>query len=154
MRGLFVLSVLVLTAACAPTDRSDSSARPSSVSSVPDLPVPTPRPEGPAVRTATPVPVPRPDRPRAEPFDLARLDGSTEAAVVAMIGQPDEVREQSPGKVWVYRHGSCRVEVHMYPSVDVDNMAALGAAIVPSTLAQGERERCRRSLGERTGRVR
>jgi|GEM_PF-713254 len=141
MRELLVLTLMLTVAACstaAPPRAVDPSASP----------LPTPRPGEAKTRPA--VPVPRPDRPASAPFDLGLLGGATESTVVSMIGRPDEIREQPPGKVWVYSHGACSVEVYLYPSVDVGSMAVLGTALVPDTLAGPERERCRRSLARRT----
>src|SRR3546814_17563766 len=70
-----------------------------------------------------------------------------------MIGPPDEVRERPPGKVWVYNHGPCRVEVYLYPSVDVASMAVLGSALAPDSLADDVRDRCRRILARRTAKA-
>jgi hypothetical protein len=99
------------------------------------------------------VPVPRPASAKVEPFDLRTLRGATESTVVTLIGQPDSIREQSPGKVWVYNHGACQIEVHMYPSVDLGSMGVLGTAILPPSLGDGDRDRCRRSLARRTARA-
>lgn len=152
MRRLLALTLAITTAACAsavpPPPRQGAGEGAA-------LPLPSPRPgearagEGRSAARA-PVPVPRPGVPPVEPFNLERLGGSTESAVVAMLGAPDETRPQPPGKVWVYRQGSCRLEVFLYPSVDVGSMAVLDTALVPNDLAAGERDRCRRGLARRT----
>ncbi|MEQ8817467.1 MAG: hypothetical protein RLO51_22075 [Thalassobaculum sp.] len=147
MRVLLVLTLLLTVAACSTAGPSDRSADPS-VPPTSALPVPTPRPGENKARPAAPVPVPRPERP-SPPFDLGQLGGATESTVVSTLGMPDNVREQQPGKVWVYRHGGCQVEVFLYPSVDVGNMAVLGTALMPDTLAEPERDRCRRDLARR-----
>lgn len=150
MRELLVLTVALLVAGCAAT--VSPPPPPSPVEQpVAVLPLPTPRPEGPP--KPMPMPVPRPEHAASEPFRLERLGGATESAVVGMLGAPDEVRDQSPGKVWVYNHGVCRVEVYLYPSVDVGSMAVLGSALTPNTLAEGERDRCRRGLARRTAKA-
>lgn len=150
MRELLVLTVALLAAGCAATVPPPPPPPPVEPP-VAALPLPTPRPEGPP--KPMPMPVPRPEHAASEPFRLERLGGATESAVVGMIGPPDEVRDQSPGKVWVYNHGVCRVEVYLYPSVDVGSMAVLGSALTPNTLADGERDRCRRSLARRTAKA-
>lgn len=151
MRELLLLTLALAAAACStagplpPPRQADPS--------VAALPLPTPRPGEAKARPQAPVPVPRPDRPSVQPFDLEQLGGATESAVIAMIGKPDEIREQPPGMVWVYSQGTCRVEVHLYPSVDVGSMAVLGTALVPGDMANGDRDRCRRSLARRTARA-
>jgi len=146
MRQLLALTVAILTTACSAVDLPPSQR--SSDRSTAALPVPTSRP-GAAGGGIAPVPVPRPGRPADKPFDLDRLGGATESDVLAMIGDPDEIRPQPPGKVWIYGHGSCRVEVYLYPSVDVGSMAVLGTALVPAGLPAAEQERCRRGLAHR-----
>ena len=146
MRQLLALTVAILTAACTATFPPQPQR--SSDRSTAALPVPTSRP-GAAGGGMAPVPVPRPGRSEDRPFDLDRLGGATESDVLGMIGDPDEIRPQPPGKVWVYDHGSCRVEVYLYPSVDVGSMAVLGTAMVPPGLPTAERDRCRRELAHR-----
>jgi hypothetical protein len=151
MRAMLVLILAVAVSACSSVGPSQRS-RPVD----PSVPPPEPAPRTgrtTAVQPEAPVPVPRPERERVEPVDLDRLGGVTESTVVATIGAPDSVREQPPGKVWIYSHGACRVEVYLYPSVDVGNMAVLGTAIVPNSLADAERERCRRDLARRTAKA-
>ena len=149
MRGFFVLTVVLLTAAC--SDVVPPPPAPPPPPPVETTPLPTPRPDTGAGTRSAPTPVARPARPQVEPFRLEVLGGATESAVTAMIGKPDEIRDQPPGKVLVYNQGACRVEVYMYPSVDVGSMAALGAAIMPADLPDDDRARCRRSLARRTG---
>lgn len=144
MRQLLALTVAILTAAC--TTTFPPQPQRSSDRSAAALPTPRPGATGGGV---APVPVPRPRRPADKPFDLDRLGGATESDVLAMIGDPDEIRPQTPGKVWIYDHGSCRVEVYLYPSVDVGSMAVLGTALVPDGLPAAEQERCRRGLAHR-----
>lgn len=151
MRELLVLTAALLVAGCtagvpAPPPPPLPAGPPAAA-----LPLPTPRPEG--LPKPLPTPVPRPDNPVAEPFRLERLGGATESAVVGMIGEPDEIREQSPGKIWIYTIGVCRVEVYLYPSVDVGRLAVLGSTITPGNLAESDRDRCRRGLARRTVRA-
>jgi len=150
MRDFFVLTAVLLIAACSAVDPPPPPPAPPPPAAE-ALPLPTPRPDNGAASRSAPTPVARPARPQVEPFQLDQLGGATESAVTAMIGRPDEIRDQPPGKVWVYNHGACRVEVYMYPSVDVGSMAALGAAIMPAELSEDDRARCRRSLARRTG---
>lgn len=152
MRELIVLTVALTTAACA-TAGPPPPAR-AIDPTIATLPLPTPRPPEPEPRADAPVPVPRPRHTAVEPFDLGRLGGAAESSVLAMIGTPDEVREQPPGKVWVYSHATCRLEVYLYPSVDVGSMAVLGTTLAPGDLADGDRERCGRSLARRTAKAR
>lgn len=147
MRELLVLTAALLVAGCTATVPAPPPPPPSEPP-VAALPLPTPRPEG--APKPLPTPVPRPDVPGAEPFQMERLGGATESSVTAMLGPPDEIVDRPPGKVWIYNHGACRVEVYLYPSVDVGSMAVLGSAINPNTLAEGERDRCRRNLARRT----
>lgn len=100
-----------------------------------------------------PVPRPTPSAPTVEPIDLDRLGGATEATVVERIGRPDAVREQSPGKIWVYSHNRCQVEVYLYPRVGYGTMGVLGTAILPADLSAGERDRCRRDLARRSAKA-
>ncbi|HEY9567693.1 MAG TPA: hypothetical protein VIR38_06355 [Thalassobaculum sp.] len=147
MRELLVLTLALLTVGCTAAVPAPPPAAPP----VTELPLPTPRPEGPPKPLRTPVP--RPEHAEPEPFRLEQLGGASEIAVVGMIGPPDEVRERPPGKVWVYNHGPCRVEVYLYPSVDVGSMAVLGSALAPDSLADDDRDRCRRSLARRTAKA-
>lgn len=151
MRELLVLTAALLVAGCAATVPAPPAPQRPPEPKTAALPLPTPRPEG--APKPLPTPTPRPDTPAAEPFRLERLGGATESAVVALIGQPDEIVDRPPGKVWIYSHGICRVEVYLYPSVDVGSMAVLGSALTPNTLAEGDRDRCRRNLARRTAKV-
>lgn len=152
MRELLLLLIVALSTAACTAAVPPPSQPPEPPPAV--TPLPTPRPGEAKEPSDAPVPVPRPDRPAVEPFDLDQLGGATESAVTSMIGPPDEVREQPPGKIWVYSHGECRVEVYLYPSVDVGSMAVLGTAIMPSDLPNGDRDRCRRGLARRTATAR
>lgn len=153
MRELIVLTVALTTAACATAGPPPPPAR-AIDPALGTLPLPSPRPTEPRPRADAPVPVPRPQQAAVEPFDLGQLGGATESSVVAMIGPPDEVRAQPPGKVWVYSHAACRLEVYLYPSVDVGTMAVLGTDLTPGDLASGDRDRCGRSLTRRTVKAR
>lgn len=155
MRRLLVLMAVLGVSACSTAGPLPPPRQPDP--SVPPMPLPTPRPgevAKPRPKPPAPVPQPRPQRETVEPYDLARLGGATESAVLGEIGQPDEIREQPPGKVWVYSQESCKVEVYLYPSVDVGSMAVLGTTLLPSDMANGERDRCRRSFARRTAKVR
>lgn len=152
MRALLVLTLALTVVACSTVGPPSRPADPAVSSSPSQVPPPSPGEPGIEPSVPAPVPVPRPQR-ALPPFDLGQLGGATESAVVSMIGVPDEIREQQPGKVWVYNHGACRVEVYLYPSVDVGSMAVLGTALSPDTLAESERDRCRRSLARRTAKA-
>ena len=73
--------------------------------------------------------------------------------MLARIGHPDAIREQSPGKVWVYSQSGCQVEVYMFPRVGYGSMGVLGTAILPATLSADDRDRCRRSLARRSAKA-
>lgn len=153
MRELLVLPLMLAVAACAATGPTAGRTSGRAESSISSAVLPTPRPEDAKVRPAAPTPVPRPERPSLPPFDLAQLGGATESSVVALLGAPDEIRDQSPGKVWIYNHSGCSIEVYLFPSVDVGSMAVLGTAMLPDTLADAERVRCRRNLARRTAKA-
>jgi len=150
MRSAFVLSALILTAACAPPPSPTMVPEPPPEAS--RLPVPTPRPaavERP--RDRAPVPEPRPTVKRVEPVDLDGLRGVSVSALTRRFGAPEEIRDQPPGTVWVYRQDRCRVEVFLYPSVDVGVLTVLGATIDPPTLSDADHVGCRRDLASRPG---
>ncbi len=152
MRAPLFLILGLMASACSAPGPSARTSDP--LASAAALPLPTPRPGEARAVPPAPMPVPRPERaPSSPPFDLGRLGGASESAVVSLIGLPDAIREQQPGKVWVYSHGACRVEVFLYPSVDIGSMAVLGTALVPDTLAEAERDRCRRSLARRSAKA-
>lgn len=151
MRSAFVLSAVILTASCAPPPPPTVVPEPPPVA-VSGLPVPTPRPFG-IGRPSEPAPVPspRPSELRVEPIDLDALRGLSASALARRLGAPEETRDQSPGTVWIYRQDRCRVEVFLYPSVDVGVLTVLGATIDPPTLSDADHVDCRRNLALRAG---
>lgn len=163
---LFIATACVLSlAACAGTaGRQDAAigvqpvAKPAAAPSV-RAPVPEPRPA-----------VPRRDRKRASgagsqdrsgsdipaasistrpPVELDTLAGADRSKLASVLGPADEIRDQPPGEVWVYREGGCSVELYLFPQISASQYAVLGHKFLPSSLGEEERRACLTKLASR-----
>jgi len=82
----------------------------------PELTAPTPPP--PSVE-APPLPTLKPPPPKSRPpssetqthIDDITLIGLSRPEVTALLGDPQEQKDSSPGHTWIYRSGSCSAEL-------------------------------------------
>lgn len=51
------------------------------------------------------------------PLTLTTIVGRDEAGTVEMLGQPAQVRVESPATIWTYSRGECHLEIYFYPSL-------------------------------------
>lgn len=51
------------------------------------------------------------------PLTLTTIVGRDEAQTMELLGQPEQVRVESPATIWTYRRGECRLEIYFYPSL-------------------------------------
>lgn len=51
------------------------------------------------------------------PLTLTTIVGRDEAGTVEMLGQPAQVRVESPATIWTYKRGECHLEIYFYPSL-------------------------------------
>lgn len=83
-------------------------------------------------------PVP-PAKPPIAQLDPQRLVGLNENAVTDLIGPPNEVRNESPARVWRYNGNKCSVDVLFYFDLTQQEFRALTYSVEPagrSDLAQ------------------
>lgn len=166
MRLFIATACVLLLTACAAT----VGQQPAQVSPEPQLqpsaegaarpPVPEPRPKlarrtpAPAGGQAKAVPqaTPEPATPRIDvpSIDVDALAGADRQSIRAILGPADEVRDQPPGEVWIYRENGCSIELYLFPQISAAQYAVLGHKILPSSLADEERTSCLTKLASRT----
>lgn len=154
MRPLIAFVCALSLAACA----ADTDKQPHQLTAKPD-PVVAAEPD-----FRPPLPEPRPkvagSAPRAKSapkqaaavhgIDVEALSGADRQSVRTILGPADEVREQPPGEVWIYREQECSVELYLFPQISASQFAVLGHKILPSSLGDEERTSCLTRLASRT----
>ena len=84
------------------------------------------------------------------PVDMDTLAGVDRLQLESILGPADEVRDQPPGEVWIYREGGCSVELYLFPQISASQYAVLGHKFLPSSLPEEERTACLTKLASRT----
>ncbi|SDF62827.1 MULTISPECIES: hypothetical protein [Thalassobaculum] len=84
------------------------------------------------------------------PVDMDTLAGADRPRLQSVLGPADEVRDQPPGEVWIYREGGCSVELYLFPQISASQYAVLGHKFLPSSLGEEERTACLTKLASRT----
>lgn len=149
------LAATLALSACAgwSPDEPAPSARPSPTASAPrpTQPVaappaarPTPKNAG-DLKALRPAPRPGSGSEAATAAMPPKLVGLSEDETVELLGRPAEESERPPGKVWLYRAGSCQLSVHLFPDMEKGGFYALDYA------AEGGRDTC---LGKVAGEAR
>lgn len=164
MRPIPPILALLLLAACSsdragPAGSVEAVRTPSGLPAAdrqpePDRPpVPEPRPaiapRGADTDAPGPGRQPAPDN-SATPLDLDALAGVDRDEVLARLGPADDVRDQPPGMVWIYREGACSVELYLFPQVAAARYSVLGHKVLPASLGDRERRSCLTRLATRT----
>lgn len=88
--------------------------------------------------------------PELPPIDMDTLAGADRSRLKTVLGPADEVRNQPPGEVWIYRESGCSVELYLFPQISASQYAVLGHKVLPSSLGEGERTACLTKLASRT----
>ena len=164
MRLFFAIACVLSLAACAGVSGKQPAAvgiQPAptpGIAGAGNVPVPEPRPAVPrrAPARSKPAPVetvakaPADTVPPARLVALDTLAGADRTRIQSVFGPADEVRDQPPGEVWIYREGGCSVELYLFPQVSAAQYAVLGHKLLPSSLADEERAACLAKLASRT----
>lgn len=163
MRVFLAIACVLLLAACAgPAARRAAPVAaepaPQPVQSVdvdpirPPLPEPRPKPPSrPLGAAATGQSGSKPAQHKnVSGVDVDALAGADRPSLVAILGPADEVRDQPPGEVWIYREGGCSIELYLFPQISVSQYAVLGHKFLPSSLGEEERTTCLTKLASRT----
>lgn len=82
--------------------------------------------------------------------DMDTLAGADRPKLEAVLGPADEVRDQPPGEVWIYRVDGCAVELYLFPQISASQYAVLGHKFLPASLDEKERTACLTKLASRT----
>jgi hypothetical protein len=125
------------------------SARTSSPSAAPSAP-PAGRPESTAQTQSPPAPDPAPaPTPELKPVVV---NGLSEKAVQALMGQPAAKDGPAPGQTWTYRSGSCEVELFLFPDVTQGSLHVLDYRVSGAGSRADQQQAClRRVSGDRNG---
>ncbi|TWB23613.1 hypothetical protein FBZ89_102370 [Nitrospirillum amazonense] len=96
-----------------------------------------------AARRTPPSPIPSQTTPAAASAAVASdvdLVGMDESQLQALMGPPSSQQDLSPGKEWLYRHGTCTVDLTLYPDIKTQAYRVLSYEVT-SDNDTGDRKR-------------
>ncbi|MEA1652683.1 hypothetical protein UAJ10_27180 [Nitrospirillum sp. BR 11164] len=96
-----------------------------------------------AARRTPPSPTPSQTTPAAASAAVASdvdLVGMDESQLQALMGPPSSQQDLSPGKEWLYRHGTCTVDLTLYPDIKTQAYRVLSYEVT-SDNDTGDRKR-------------
>lgn len=145
MRSSLAATLLLVLAACGTKVEPSAGSTDRSAADVP--PRPTMRPPSIAGR-----PLAEPTPKLAPPFrmvDPDALSGTDRDGLETIAGPADEIRDQPPAMIWVYREGVCTIEFYLFPRLSATELVVLGHKVLPTGLTEEERTTCLSRLGSR-----